>query len=72
MSNWARGDINGVYESRVDPDFEIKIYCECGHNCMMRWAIYRDGEAMQSEFYSHLSDAKKAADLMIEDMEMAS
>jgi hypothetical protein len=67
MSNWRRGLTHGVYESCLDPEIEIKSYCECGRNCMMRWSIYRNGESIPSEFYSHLSDAKKAADEMIKD-----
>ena len=67
MSNWSRGSVHGVYESRIDPEIEIKTYCECGRNCMMRWSIYRDGEAIPSEFYNYLSDAKKAADRIIEE-----
>jgi hypothetical protein len=34
---------------------------------MMRWSIYRDGEAIPSEFFNYLSDAKKAADRIIEE-----
>lgn len=44
MNVWKR-DMPGVYTHRNHPQLQVKTYCTCGHNCMMRWAVYLDGIA---------------------------
>lgn len=53
----------GVYAHRIQPRLAVKTYCECGHNCMMRWAVYWDGVAgaEQSLFFPTRAEATRAA-----------
>ena len=51
----------GVYRNRTAPRVEIKTYCECGRNCMMRWAVYVDDQALESHFYCTYAEAKEGA-----------
>lgn len=63
MNTWKR-EMAGVYTLRSQPRIQVKTYCECSYsNCMMKWAVYVDGDpgASRSLFYSTRAQANKEA-----------
>lgn len=66
MSDWHRV-MPGVYRHRREPSLEVKTFCECGRNCMMRWAVYIDGVAGgdRSLFFSTRAEATREAEALI-------
>jgi hypothetical protein len=56
----------GFYESTKDPRISVRTYCECSYpNCIMKWAVYKDDESMESEYYCTRVEATASANEMI-------
>jgi hypothetical protein len=66
MANAWSKTMAGFYVSTRVPSISVRTYCLCSKaNCMVKWAVYRDDEPMDSEYYSHFADAQIAANSYI-------
>jgi hypothetical protein len=50
----------GWYVSKLDSRVEVKTYCECGRNCSVAWAVYKNDEVFESSY--HWTRASATAD----------
>jgi len=66
MTVWKR-EMAGVYTLLIDPQFQVKSYCECTYsNCIMKWAVYLEDEPIDSMYFWSLNKAKEQAEALSE------
>ena len=65
MNAWKKV-MAGFYESTINPSISVRTYCECSTaNCIMKWAVYKDDESMESEYYCTFNEARSSANTII-------